>query len=72
MLDAFLLSLFPGKTLEELEDIDWPRLMRALEVKSIGNTEEVYGKFRQGLIQASSITAQQWQQIKEHDDLLNE
>lgn len=72
MIDSFLLSLFPGRTLEELDNIDWPRLLRALKVKSIGETEQTLLSFQQGLVQQTSITAKQWEQIRLHDQILEE
>lgn len=70
IIDAFLLSFFPSRTLEELDEMDWPRFVRALEVKSIGETEKVYIGYQQGLIKAASITAKQWEQIREHSEIL--
>lgn len=50
--------------------MDWPRFLKAIEVKSIGETEKIYIGFQQGLIKSSSITAKQWEQIREHTEIL--
>jgi hypothetical protein len=39
-VDWWLLQKFPGKTLEELDSIDWPRLQRAMEVDRIVESEQ--------------------------------
>jgi hypothetical protein len=39
-VDWWLLQKFPGKTLEELDAIDWPRLQRAEEVNRIVESEQ--------------------------------
>ena len=41
MIDAWLLRRFPGRTLEELDQMDWGRLNRALEAGRIERLEEL-------------------------------
>jgi hypothetical protein len=62
--------LFPGRTLEELDNIDWFRLKRALEVKEIGEIEQTYLGYKQGIVKSTSITSKQWEKITEHDQLI--
>jgi len=50
--------------------MDWIRYIKALEVKSIGEVEKVYIGYQQGLIKASSVTAKQWESIKEHNEII--
>ena len=39
-IDWWLLQRFPGKTLEELDNVDWLRLQRAMEVDRIVESEQ--------------------------------
>ena len=39
-VDWWLLQKFPGRTLEELDSIDWLRLQRAMEVDDVVRVEE--------------------------------
>jgi hypothetical protein len=39
-IDWWLLQRFPGRTLEELDAVDWLRLQRAMEVDRIVETEQ--------------------------------
>lgn len=61
-----LLRLFPGKPLEEFDDLDWPRLMRALRVREIERLDEMRDLQQQGKYQPS---AAEWRQILYLDEL---
>lgn len=39
IIDAWLLRRFPGRMLEELDRMDWPRYLRAVEVMQIQDVE---------------------------------
>jgi hypothetical protein len=39
-IDWWLLEKFPGRTLEELDGVDWLRLQRAMEVDRIVEAEQ--------------------------------
>lgn len=41
--------------------------MRTLEVKSIGETEQIKLSYVRGLIQSKHISQKQWERIAEHD-----
>ena len=56
--------------MEELDSMDWIRYIKALEVKSIGEVEKVYIGYQQGLIKSGSVTAKQWESIKEHNEII--
>lgn len=64
--DAVLLQRFPGKTLEELDGIDWLRLVRAWQAKEIGEVENARQLFLEGKIKPSSY---EWRMILRHDRL---
>lgn len=66
-LDDWLMELFPGKTLEELDAIDFPRLVRAQAAKRIGRVEVVRALQMKG--QATPST-RDWQAIVQHDRLM--
>ena len=66
-LDAWLLDQFPGKTLEELDGIDFTRLMRANKVKAIGQVETL--RRLQQLDRAKPSPAD-WRAIVRHDRLM--
>lgn len=45
--------------------------MQALEVKSIGETEQTLLSYQQGYTEAKHVTKKQWEKIAEHDRILN-
>jgi len=66
------LQRFPGRTLEELDQMDWGRYLQAV---SAGNTEALERRrqrFKAGEIKATSIDSADWDAIKEHDALFAE
>ncbi|MCB0025623.1 MAG: hypothetical protein KDD91_21465 [Caldilinea sp.] len=67
--DAWLLRQFPGRTLEELDGIDWTRLARALHVREIERVEELYPLFFKDKWKPSSA---EWRMILRHNRLENE
>lgn len=67
-----LLENFPGRTLEELDDIDWGRFMRAKEAQSIRNTEELRLLYMANKADKDKITTDDWASFKEHVELLEQ
>jgi hypothetical protein len=67
--DALLMRTFPGKPLEELDDVDWPRLMRVLQVQEMDRTEEAHDSFLAGKYQPK---ADEWRRILRHNRLEDE
>lgn len=60
---------FPGKTLEELEGLDWPRLMRAIDAGETLRIEDV----RENKIRHNAkVTPEDWRAVIRHDDLVSE
>ncbi|MCB0147505.1 MAG: hypothetical protein KDE01_07615 [Caldilineaceae bacterium] len=53
--DAWLLSRFPGRTLEELEHVDILRLLRARRVQMIEQVEELRKESRRSLTTQSKL-----------------
>lgn len=62
---------FPGRTLEELDDIDWGRLMRAKEAEHVRNVEELRLQHMAGKIEADKIQPDEWAAFKEHLEILS-
>jgi len=71
-LDWWLMQKFPGRTLEELDRIDWLRLQRALEVGRIVDIETKNTLVTEGKIPAESLTAREWAQIRRHNAIFDE
>ena len=67
-----MLKRFPGRTLEELDRMNWFRLMRALEAERIQGIEERRELQITGKLKAKDLSASDWEAIKEHDELLAE
>ena len=64
MLDAWLLEKFPGKTLEELDCMDFARYWRAMEVQNIQAIERLRDLQLKGSYQPQPS---EWQRIRRHD-----
>lgn len=65
-MDAFLLRKFPGRTLEELDAMDWPRFMRAMEADGVMRVEEARDAQIRDKVKPTPDT---WKRIVEHDRL---
>ena len=61
-VDSWLISRFPGKTLEELDQMDWARYMRAVEVENLRNLAMKHGRYLNG---QADITDHEWAIIAE-------
>jgi hypothetical protein len=68
--DEMLLRTFPGRTLEELDGVNWLRLWRALEVREIRNVEEMREQFLAGRL--TELPASTWQMIRRHDRMITD
>lgn len=60
-MDAWMLKRFPGKLLEELDEMDWPRYWRALEAMHVDEIEDM--RINGG----NDLSTEQWLDIKRHD-----
>lgn len=67
-LDAILLRRFPGRTLEELDTMNWPRYMRAMAAERILLAEERRAAWLGGAIK--SMSEDEWKIIAENDELV--
>lgn len=64
VLDAWLLERFPGRTLDELDQMDFARYWRAVEVQRIQAIERLRTLQMQDAYQP---TPAEWRQILQHD-----
>lgn len=67
-IDAYLLAHFPGRTLDELDAMDWPRYLRALAARRVFRVEEQRTELIAGRIQ--TLSEEDLNQIVEHDELM--
>ena len=63
-VDWWLLQAFPGRTLEELDDIDWLRFMRAQDVGRLVSNEQRRKLWLDGALKDSDLTAAEWRHMK--------
>ncbi len=69
--DAWAMSQFPGRTLDELKDIDVLRVLRAQQVQRIERIEQLrqIGSAGKSL---NSLSPADWRAIARHDKLVND
>jgi hypothetical protein len=60
-MDAWLLKRFPGRLLEEIDEMDWLRYSRALEAQYIDDIEDLR------ISGGNDLSTEQWQEIKNND-----
>jgi len=65
-----LLRKFPGRTLDELDRMDWMRYQRAMEAQRILDIEGKRAAFTSGNLE--SLSADEWLVVQENDRLLEE
>ena len=70
LIDAMLLRKFPGRTLDELDRMDWMRYQRAMEAQRILDIEGKRAAFTSGNLE--SLSADEWLVVQENDRLLEE
>lgn len=68
-LDWWLMGKFPGRTLEELDRVDWLRLQRAIEVGRIVDVEQKNALIIDGKLDGDTLTGEEWQAIRRHNRL---
>jgi hypothetical protein len=67
-----LLRTFPGRTLEELDEMDWGRWQRAVEAQMHLDVERVRERILAKEIKASQVPRAVADMILEHDDLVGD
>jgi hypothetical protein len=67
-----MLKRFPGRTLEELDGLDWGRHQRAFEAQNRLDVEEMRARSLNGKTSAKDLPDVVWEMIREHDALVEE
>ena len=67
LVDAWLLKRFPSRTLDELDEMDWPRYLRAMHAEQVEAIEEKRRLFMTDRLEAKDLTADEWEAIRDHD-----
>lgn len=67
-----MLKRFPGRTLEEIDRIDWGRHQRAFEAQFRLDIEELREKTLTGKASAKDLPESVWDVIREHDALVGD
>lgn len=70
MRDAHLLKSFPGRTLEELDNMDWGRFRAAEIAMRIADVETVRLEHVTGRLKYEQINPKIWDAIAEHERIL--
>jgi hypothetical protein len=52
--------------------MDWPRYLRAIEAESIGDTEEKNRAQQAGVLESKQISTEEWADIRDNTELLEE
>ena len=65
------MECFPGRMLEELDNMDWGRFLRAKGVAALNNIEAQRLLVTTGKLDGSKLPADLWDRIKEHDALMS-
>jgi hypothetical protein len=72
VIDAYLLKAFPGRTLEELDGLDWGRWQRALEAQMHLDVERLRTQVTDGSIKGSDLPDGVADMILKHDALVED
>lgn len=69
LFDSWMLQHFPGRTLEELDNIDILRFMRAMEARALESTERLSTKIAENKTKATEIEPEDMKKILENNEL---
>lgn len=69
IFDSWMLTNFPGRTLEELDGMDILRFMRAMEARSLESTERLNTKILKKEIKPSEVSKENWDRILENNQM---
>lgn len=70
LVDAWLLGMFPGRTLEELDTMDYGRLLQALEARRYERTEQRRRLFLAGTVK--ELDGDEWRTVQRMDGLMEQ
>lgn len=69
LFDSYLLSQFPGRTLDELDDMDILRYFRALQARKIDLLEDTHQMVISGKKKGAEVGKDEWEEIREHNKM---
>lgn len=72
LFDSYMLQNFPGKTLEEIDQIDILRFFRAMDARSVENIETQRRSQIKGKVKASEISKEIIEKFTVHDKMFKE
>lgn len=67
LFDSYMLSNFPGRTLDELDEMDALRFFRAMAARSIQTVEDNRSAQLSGIKKGKDIPTHIYKKILEHD-----
>lgn len=73
LFDSWMLKNFPGRTLDELDNMDIMRYLRAMEARQLESIKETRSEIKKkgGRIKSSDLSSSQWEEIKTFDKLVD-
>jgi len=71
IVDAWLLKQFPGRTLEELDGMNYARYLRAMDARYIEQIEQMRASYLKGEVPSRKQDSDVWAAIRDHDALLD-
>ncbi len=69
LFDSWMLQHFPGRTLEEIDQIDILRFMRAMDARALESTERLAANINSKKAKATEVPAADLERIFENDSL---
>lgn len=72
LFDSWLLSNFPGRTLEELDSMNILRYMRAMDARGIESSERIYTNIMKNKIKSTDVPKEDYERVLENDKLWEE
>lgn len=72
LFDSYMLNNFPGRTLDELDDMDALRFFRAMAARSIQTVEDTRVEQKAGIKKGKDIPKHMYKKFLEHDRIYRE
>lgn len=72
LFDSYMLSNFPGRTLDELDDMDALRFFRAMAARSLQTVEDFRDEQQAGIKKGKDIPTHIYKKFLEHDKIFRE
>ena len=60
---------FPGRTLDEIDEMDLLRYLRAMEARNIDTLEETAHQVQTGKKKGSDVSKEEWEQIRDNQKI---